>query len=66
MYLRPPAITVILLLVGLLLSSLPAPADVLVLKDGDGITGEIKRIWDNGILIEPEFAYLVKRQAWTI
>lgn len=33
-----------------------AQADVLVLKNGDRITGEIKRIWDNEITIEPEYA----------
>jgi len=33
-----------------------AQADVLVLKNGDRITGEIKRIWDDEITIEPEYA----------
>jgi putative salt-induced outer membrane protein YdiY len=33
-----------------------AHADVLVLKNGDRITGEIKRIWDNEVTIEPEYA----------
>ena len=33
-----------------------ASADVLVLKNGDRITGEIKRIWDNEVTIEPEYA----------
>ena len=36
--------------------SVTASADVLVLKNGDRITGEIKRIWDNEITIEPEYA----------
>jgi len=31
-------------------------ADVLVLKNGDRITGGIKRIWDGEISIEPEYA----------
>ncbi len=31
-------------------------ADVLVLKNGDRITGEIKRIWDSEITIEPDYA----------
>jgi putative salt-induced outer membrane protein YdiY len=30
-------------------------ADVLVLKNGDRITGDIKRIWDDEVLIEPEY-----------
>jgi putative salt-induced outer membrane protein YdiY len=34
----------------------PIYADVLVLKNGDRITGDIKRIWDNDILIEPEYS----------
>ena len=33
-----------------------AGADVIVLKNGDRITGEIKRIWDNEITIEPEYS----------
>jgi putative salt-induced outer membrane protein YdiY len=33
-----------------------AHADVLVLKNGDRITGEIKRIWDSEITIEPEYS----------
>ena len=31
-------------------------ADVLVLKNGDRITGDIKRIWDGEISIEPEYS----------
>ena len=34
----------------------PVNADVLVLKNGDRITGEIKQIWDNEITIEPEYS----------
>jgi len=30
-------------------------ADVLVLKNGDRITGDVKRIWDAEVLIEPEY-----------
>jgi len=33
-----------------------AHADVLVLESGDRITGEIKRIWDSEITIEPEYS----------
>ena len=31
-------------------------ADVLYLKNGDRITGEIKRIWDDEVTIEPEYS----------
>jgi putative salt-induced outer membrane protein YdiY len=31
-------------------------SDVLVFKNGDRITGEIKRIWDDEVTIEPEYA----------
>ena len=30
-------------------------ADVLVLKNGDRITGDVKQIWDEEVLIEPEY-----------
>ena len=33
-----------------------AYADVLVLKNGDRISGEIKTIWDNEITIEPSYS----------
>jgi hypothetical protein len=33
-----------------------ANADVLVLKNGDRITGEISRIWDSEVTIEPEYS----------
>ena len=33
-----------------------AHADVLVLKNGDRITGEVKRIWDGEVSIEPEYS----------
>jgi putative salt-induced outer membrane protein YdiY len=33
-----------------------ANADVLHLKNGDRITGTIKRIWDNEVTIEPEYS----------
>jgi putative salt-induced outer membrane protein YdiY len=39
-----------------LLTPLPSLADVLVLKNGDRITGEIKRIWDNEVTIEPSYS----------
>lgn len=38
------------------LSTNVAYADLLVLKNGDRITGEIKRIWDNEVTIEPEYS----------
>ena len=34
----------------------PAVADVLVLKNGDRITGDVKRIWDAEVTIEPEYS----------
>ena len=49
--------TVLILLVVLgLLVMVPAQADVLVLKNGDRITGSIKAIWDDEVSIEPEYA----------
>lgn len=36
--------------------TITAHADQLILKNGDRITGEIKRIWDKEITIEPEYA----------
>ena len=33
-----------------------AQADVIHLKNGDRITGTIKRIWDDEITIEPEYS----------
>ncbi|MDH3865216.1 MAG: hypothetical protein OEV10_14730, partial [Gammaproteobacteria bacterium] len=33
-----------------------ATADVLYLKNGDRITGAIKRIWDDEVTIEPEYS----------
>ena len=44
------------LVVTILFASQAANADVLVLKNGDRITGEIKRIWDSEITIEPEYS----------
>jgi len=35
---------------------IPAVADVLVLKNGDRITGDVKRIWDAEVTIEPEYS----------
>lgn len=37
----------------LLFCGLPAVADVVVMKNGDRITGEIQSIWDKDIVIEP-------------
>ena len=44
------------LVVATLLASQAVNADVLILKNGDRITGEIKRIWDSEITIEPEYS----------
>jgi putative salt-induced outer membrane protein YdiY len=44
-----------LLLLGWLIAQ-PALADVLILKNGDRITGDIKRIWDAEITIEPAYS----------
>jgi putative salt-induced outer membrane protein YdiY len=40
----------------MLLAGQAADAGVLVLKNGDQITGDIKRIWDSEISIEPEYS----------
>jgi putative salt-induced outer membrane protein YdiY len=39
-----------------LLFSASANADVIVLKNGDRITGDVKRIWDAELTIEPEYS----------
>jgi hypothetical protein len=44
------------LLVIILVLAQVARADVLVLKKGDRISGEISRIWDGEITIEPEYS----------
>ena len=44
------------LIIATLLVSQLACADVLVLKNGDRITGDIKRIWDDEVSIEPEYS----------
>jgi putative salt-induced outer membrane protein YdiY len=43
-------------LVVIVLTSLPASADVIIMKNGDRITGEIKEIWDSEVSIEPEYS----------
>ena len=50
-----PAIAAALSIVGVLYFD-PAVADVLVLKNGDRITGTIKQIWDDELAIEPEYS----------
>jgi len=50
------AIFVIPLVVLAVIVGQTAHADVLVLKNGDRITGELKRIWDSEITIEPEYS----------
>lgn len=49
----PCTLTVI---AAVLLASQAADAGLLVLKNGDRITGEIKRIWDAEVTIEPEYS----------
>ena len=49
-------ISVIASLTMLFLVTAAANADVLYLKNGDRITGEIKRIWDDEVTIEPEYS----------
>jgi len=44
------------LIVAILLAGQAVNADVLVLRNGDQITGDIKRIWDSEISIEPEYS----------
>ena len=50
------AISVIPLVVLAVIVGQTVHADVLVLKNGDRITGDIKRIWDSEITIEPEYS----------
>ena len=52
-------ITLILLILSLLIGQ-GATADVLTLKNGDRITGDVKRIWDSEITIEPEYSHEFK------
>ena len=44
------------LLTGFLFADQGSMADVLYLTNGDKITGTIKRIWDNEVTIEPDYA----------
>ena len=44
------------LIIAFLLASHAANAGLLVMKNGDRITGEIKRIWDAEVTIEPEYS----------
>jgi len=46
----------VLLLVSFFSTNSVAYADLLVLKNGDRITGEIKALWDAEITIEPSYA----------
>jgi len=50
------AISVIPLVVLAVIVGQAVHADVLVLKNGDRITGQIKHIWDSKITIEPEYS----------
>lgn len=45
-----------LLALGGLCATAAARADTVVMKNGDRITGDISRIWDNDVLIEPDYA----------
>jgi putative salt-induced outer membrane protein YdiY len=45
-----------MVIAAVLLASQAADAGLLVLKNGDRITGEIKRIWDAEVTIEPEYS----------
>ena len=45
-----------LLMISFCLAPNGASADILVLKNGDRITGTIKQIWDNEVSIEPDYA----------
>jgi len=47
---------VLMLLLGLLLAGRAANAGVLHMKNGDQITGTIKKIWDGDVYIEPSYA----------
>lgn len=56
MKLMVPAVVLKTLATVVILLSQSVLADVLVMKNGDRITGEIKRIWDSEITIEPEYS----------
>ena len=49
-------IAALLLMISGCLTTNTANADVLVLKNGDRITGTIKQIWDNEVAIEPDYS----------
>jgi len=34
---------------------MPVHADLVVMENGDRITGEVIEIWDNDVIIEPEY-----------
>ena len=46
----------ILLIIAAVLTTSISQADVLVLKNGDRITGDIKKIWDSEVSIEPSYS----------
>ena len=56
MHVFPSRAYLSLFIVFLCLLAPVAGADVIYLKNGDQITGTIKRIWDNEVSIEPEYA----------
>ena len=55
-----------LLLVAMTVSRPVAAADVLVLVNGDRITGEISAVWDDEITIEPSYSdeFNVDAEVW--
>ncbi|MFW2404414.1 MAG: DUF481 domain-containing protein [Gammaproteobacteria bacterium] len=54
--LHPIAPTLVLLAVSLLLNLPTASAGQIFMKNGDVITADIKKIWDEDVTIEPEYA----------
>ena len=51
---RTPIFCLFTLILGM--SAAPLSADQLIMKNGDRITGNIKKIWDKEIFIEPDYA----------
>ncbi len=54
--LNPLVLKIVLTVLCVLPAQTIQAQDVLVLKNGDRITGEISRIWDNEVTIEPEYS----------
>lgn len=47
-------LSALIIFIGCLFSA-PVLADLIVMKNGDRISGEIQEIWDNDVVIEPEY-----------